>query len=823
MKQLRGKFSRITREALLCVALVIGIGVAFGARVALAEWIEPKAPPPAGVFYQPLTAGAEDQAKSGYLKIDPDYGITEESSLIFTSEKPLDVEGPGAKFSTEYTYADTLRVDGDTLYANSVQSWVGIGTDVWTPNTKLKVDGGTVEVAGATDVPVQAISSSGSGIVGDAGMAADAGVYGYRESADGWAVYGVSDANVGVRGESASGYGIYAVTEAADAAAVYGKNKPNGWAGYFDGMLGAGTDVVSKRFAPSAIQYSAVPFTAGQMSGPFYTSVDTGDYGRAVFDGTYIWVNTDYYGTMGANRSKNLFKLRASDGVEVASYSVGGTHPRLYGMAFDGKDIWAGTEDGYLIRVSTSGETLESVQVSAAAGTYYVYSVGVATLNAHKYIFAAVQGGGVGSIVRVDAENTADRITYTLPDDGDTPRAFAFDGEYMWVGVHNYDPPGHRVIRLWAEDPNTPDPEHQARTWAANSMYPDAMTFDGEYIWVSGWNTQRLTRLWAENPDDPDHPRLDLRLGTEYHGHEPKGIVYTGSNLWLVTLNDTSVAGATNGTVLRLSPDIRSGLCTRIDNGQCRTDADCVAAHGAGWSCYAGFCNTTGNGPTQSCHNDIDCTSISNDWQCVLRDTDFLGKTVTTNFHPWRALFDGTYIWSTNASDSGTSVIRIYAGTGSAFTSTSSVVNLKDNIGTCSGGSPYEECMYSANCPSGQTCNVDSLNSAVQKGNIKITGTADINTQAVCFYNNMYFYSRPCEAASDCQNLLGQSSWDGTCARSGHVSVGADLKVANNEWGSESSVNVSGTGSFNCQTGTFIKGIILDSSSKIQSFSCAEL
>ena len=123
------KIKLVKRQALVCLIFALAIVIVFGAKVAFAEWREPDSTPPGGDFYAPLTIGAENQAKKGYLQLDPEYNPTENNSLLFGRDLPLDVKGTGARFSAPYVYHNILTVDTDTLFADAINDqWVGIGT-----------------------------------------------------------------------------------------------------------------------------------------------------------------------------------------------------------------------------------------------------------------------------------------------------------------------------------------------------------------------------------------------------------------------------------------------------------------------------------------------------------------------------------------------------------------------------------------------------------------------------------------------------------------------------------------------------------------------
>ena len=511
--------------------------------MALAEWQEPDSPPMAEQFSAPLTTGGENQAKEGYLLIDPvGYDPTEESSLTFSHDKPLHVTGDGALFSTAYVYSDELTVDTDTLYVDSVNDWVGIGTIELTADIKLKVVGGTVlvgtDTAPITGVAVSGYSSDDVGIYGEAkDIASVAGVYGLRTAADGWAVKGVVDGTsskqIGVMGQSDDGYGIYATSSAADQAAVYAHNDSSGWAGYFDGRLGSGSDLVSNRFLPTNLQKSLIPFTSGQEVGSYSIGTWTNfpNTVRLVFDGTYAWAVTNDRD----NDNHNLFKVRVSDGVVVDAFTVGTSNH--HAAAFDGTYIWI---------VPTSSEEVfrfdprdgSYVQIDSSSGfstTFPKQSLAVSSINGISYVWTSDPLENVGGeIIKI---NSSDLSFETFDFNGITgltdPGELTFDGTYLWVIA---DQVGQKkIIRLLATDP-TDSP--LIIDTVILGCDPYNIYADGEYVWCLQDTDGKLLRIWAEDPDDAQHPKKSFGPPL---GADDQDMAFDGTYLWVVDFTNSKL------------------------------------------------------------------------------------------------------------------------------------------------------------------------------------------------------------------------------------------------------------------------------------------
>jgi len=515
-----------------------------------AEWIEPSLSPP-GVLqplYAPLTAGPENQAKEGYLELWPDYGLTQSSSLTFNPTKPLDIKGLGAKLSTPYVFNDILTVDNGTLFAHGPHGWVGIGTTVGTDNVKLKVDsvaktGAAVQV-GSDTAPVDgravsAYSSNGAGLTASTGEGAQSsGVYGYRESDNGSAVSGTSIMANGIKGTSTSGKGIEAANESLTSAAVYARNNSSGWAGYFKGFLGAGSDVVAPQFLPRGLNNSLMPFISGQEVAAysnFGTWTESSSFVRLAYDGTYLWALTR---RNSAADNKNLFKFRASDGTLIHSYTITDTVYGVLALTFDGKYLWVITYSGDAVRFNPEDGSTNLINLLPSAN---YSSVAVSTEAGQSYLWVTVDdGSGVyDGVYKVNTSTLAFTL-YSFHSDAnsavnlnlagvDNPysNAMVYDGQYMWIVVTS----GH-LVRLWGQDPS--DAAHPAVAYSTNGAYR-ALVYDGQYLWLgtSGPTALPILRVWATDPNDAAHP-MNLvypPAGQALPGYL-KSMVFDGTYVW---------------------------------------------------------------------------------------------------------------------------------------------------------------------------------------------------------------------------------------------------------------------------------------------------
>lgn len=617
----------------LAITGIMLAGFGFLAHSARAEWYEPTSNPPAtaDAFNEPLTTGPENQAKAGFLELWPDYDITQSGSFT-PPQKPLDIKGRGAKFSTAYVYDDILAVDkvsdAYTLYANSLQGWVGIGTRLQSDNVKLKVEGDTVQ-AGSETAPlsgraISGYSSNGAGLTASTGTSANAsGVYGLRSgSANGQAVLGDSAFDNGLKGESAAGQAVYAVNESLDQGTVYGRNDGTGWAGYFKGFLGAGADVVAPQFLPRGLNKSVIPFTSGQEVATY----SFGNWATApvdfamTFDGTHLWIGN------GAPDSwdVNLFKIRAADGkmdqwfnrFETSTWGISAD-------AFDGRYVW-GVDDERIRRFDPATRQVTAADIGRGGS---IYSIVSSVINGETYIWVPDETNN--SIIRVKQSDLTFQAFSLAVYGVNYPRAVTFDGEYVWVATWNSGfANSEHIVKLWATDPT--DAGHPATvidTTTSNYICkPRGVYFDGTYVWcLPGSGSNQLLRLWAADPlNDTRHPpkafgpatgdlqymmadgtylwvadyaqsRLyrfliaDPNQSTYFQlAYKPTAMAFDGTYLYVAegaipARIHKYFTGSGNGstdlnTVVYL--DARYGYCGGSGEYQCRSNSDCPVAQG---------------------------------------------------------------------------------------------------------------------------------------------------------------------------------------------------------------------------------------------------
>jgi len=546
MARIKSKTKSLKKSALLCLGLACLILIAgFGINVARADWREPGAPPPTENISPPLTVSGEPQAKAGKLKLDPNFSPYDLTTVL---TYPLEVVGTAKAVEG---VAENLRVD-NTLFVSADDDKVDIADEPTASTAKLTVYGGKAQIGTELNpVSGQALygeSVSGHGILGTTLASSStqvyAGVSGENNNALGYGVWGLSsssgvNARPGVYGQTVGGTGIYGVTNSYLYAAVYGENTAAsnmGWAGYFEGNLGAGSDVVADRFLSTKLQNSIIPFTSGQQVANYPFGGNQNDVWLA-FDGTYVWLATGSPGTL----LKNLFKVRASDGKIIDSYRLN-TAWGFVDVEFDGRYLWlAGEDNGSITRFDPLDASTQTVGgLSANQKT----DLEVSSINGQEYIWAVDQTAD--TVLKINASTlsveTSVNILNLLGLDG--AYRLEFDGEYIWLTTTL----GNSIVKIWASDPS--DADHPMTYFNTNSLGCDPYNvyFDGLNIWClngMGAGVNRLLRIWPDNFYASTDPSYDPRYPMETFGPavppepEPnyqKHMAFDGTYLWTVVV-----------------------------------------------------------------------------------------------------------------------------------------------------------------------------------------------------------------------------------------------------------------------------------------------
>lgn len=515
--------------------MILALG---GGQKVLAAFTEPTNQPPEENMPGYLNVSGDNQAKSGKLRL----GSSDNTNINYQ----LEVTGEGAKINNSVIDED-LTVNGDTLYVDSLNNRVGIGTLV--PADKLTVQGNAYIDAIGLGVGLAAWSDSTDQhtLYGSTANTNYAGVAGVGTSAGNYGVYGYNFSGTAVRGENTSNQISAIYGYAIDGRAIYGNNiNPYGlWAGYFSGRLETNKDLSGAKFLATSLQTSVIPFTSGQITRE-YNYGDPVPYDGApaikYFDGTYLW----------GFRGSYVHKVRASDGFRIAALNVG-NFPT--GLAYDGKNIW----------VTVGGEALSTVSKIDPSNGSVLCSYSTLTnargvsFDGSNYWVLDRTSSSAGKIIKLDSAcaKTGEIFLTTATDVDVIDGQIIFNGSYLWV--IGKDSAGNGIVF------NINPSNGKAMAWSdLVGLDPRQIFYDNYYYWVTNYGSGTLTKFALTDkictaPDfDPDNLQycsidsdcdsaLDsgdgacFALPVEYEsynlgaGSQPREIVFDGTYLWLGT------------------------------------------------------------------------------------------------------------------------------------------------------------------------------------------------------------------------------------------------------------------------------------------------
>lgn len=240
-------------------------------------------------------------------------------------------------------------------------------------------------------------------------------------------------------------------------------------------------------------------------------------------------------------------------------------------LAFDGRDLWVGREDGRLEEIQTHDVTL--------VDTYQ--------LNLNMVLPGDLAFDGKMVWITSKRENivtrarASDGVALMYLNAGRTPVGLAFDGKDMWIASRG----DNWVMRVHADE----------MVWVASYPVsaPEYVAFDGKDMWVTSRSGGTVTKLsgsdgailgtfpvgalperlafdgssmWVVNSGSHNVMRLRINdgalLGTFPVGMDPHGICFDGENVWI------SNSGSDDVTVLRASDGAQVGTFPAGDGPQ---------------------------------------------------------------------------------------------------------------------------------------------------------------------------------------------------------------------------------------------------------------
>lgn len=219
------------------------------------------------------------------------------------------------------------------------------------------------------------------------------------------------------------------------------------------------------------------------------------------FDGMYIWAP--------GKSNSNVLKLRASDGAIVATIccTPAGEH---WGAAFDGEHVWVTNRDANSVtKIRAANNTI--------VGTYPTGQgpIGVAYAKGHIWVANSVSG-------TVSKLRASDGVSVGAYPTGAGAYGVAFDGAHIWVANSQ----AASVTKLLAHDGSL------VENFAVEPS-PFFLAFDGYYIWITHYvEPGKISRIAASGS------------GSDVFntGRYPYGIAFDGANIWVADSQDHVVS-----------------------------------------------------------------------------------------------------------------------------------------------------------------------------------------------------------------------------------------------------------------------------------------
>lgn len=387
----------------------------------------------------------------------------------------------------------------------------------------------------SSDIGVLGVSEAADGLAGVQGNGAIVGVQGTATSSTASLVAGV----YGQKPQSGSSrYGLYAEGPA------LAYDQPDRYAGYFAGPVLSTQEVIAKRFYPSQLPPSLVPYTAGQK----VLEVTTGGTPRgAAFDGTYVWVAKD------AGASSAVLKIRASDGVAVGTF----THAEMdkpLPVLFDGASIWVADNSPAV----SGNSNLFKINPSDASPQKNCEIGGTPQALAFdgSSIWVSKSGSSPG-LTKVDPATCTVVTNYSIGTND--ARGVVFDGTYLWVAARDHDSvirfhPGSSACEYYSVVPGVPG--GLCPSGGTSNYRPNSVAFDGSYLWVGsegngGGVSTRLSKLATDGSLTP--PLLKQYTSAQLNGlNGIDGLFFDGVHLWTIGAAGDSSQPSANGYLLQI-------------------------------------------------------------------------------------------------------------------------------------------------------------------------------------------------------------------------------------------------------------------------------
>lgn len=187
------------------------------------------------------------------------------------------------------------------------------------------------------------------------------------------------------------------------------------------------------------------------------------------WDGTHLW-NVD------SGLPKAYFKIDPSNGTVTDGFNYPGSSFPL-GITFDGTNIWSTdwTGNGTIYKHNPADMSIVSSFPSPRPFPADLAWDGT-------YLWAAILQ--LGPIIKINPATGVEVGSIPAPP-GSRPFGLTYAHGYLYVGDDNTD----TIFKL------NPVSGAVVDSWPAPGPYPVGLAFDGTYLWVSDWSSERIYRM----------------------------------------------------------------------------------------------------------------------------------------------------------------------------------------------------------------------------------------------------------------------------------------------------------------------------------------
>ncbi len=284
------------------------------------------------------------------------------------------------------------------------------------------------------------------------------------------------------------------------------RNTPLTISGAPRGIAFDGRRVWAANFSPTTPIVYAIDIYTNQVVSQ--VQLQTGSPAATAFDGTYVWILTQYdlYRFDPNNPPTKTLSPTVTD-----SRIAGG----INGLAFDGRYLWTAGNNSTVLAIDT---TASPPAVAAAVATPFSLGSAVADVFDGHYVWFASSPG----LAKIDPTTTPPALVYSttaIVGAGHGINTIAWDGVNLWLL-------GSYATGMFVQEINPGTSTNPPTVVASIPMTsPWGIAFDGTFMWVTD--------------ESGTVSKIDVRNATlsgesySFPGWIPYNVLYDGTHMWV--------------------------------------------------------------------------------------------------------------------------------------------------------------------------------------------------------------------------------------------------------------------------------------------------